>query len=76
MPGRGTQRRYSALATWLFVEMPIGSSLSAEAITISGALAEIAEAVEGSDADPKADALDVSVTWNEDLGVGGEELER
>jgi hypothetical protein len=64
-PGR---RRWRAICSALFPDGTVGSSLAeVDALSLSGVLTEIGERLEEVDLDAEADALDLTVTW-EDRG--------
>jgi hypothetical protein len=59
-----SERPYRAICVALFPDGTTGPTLAeARALSLTGVLSEIAERVEASTLDPRADALDVTVSW-------------
>ncbi|MBS1895602.1 MAG: hypothetical protein JST59_30245 [Actinobacteria bacterium] len=62
LPGR----RYQAICSALFADGTVGATLAeADALSLTGVLAEIGERLEAAGLGPQVDALDLTVSWQE-----------
>jgi hypothetical protein len=67
-----SERPYRAICVALFPDGTIGATLAeARALSLTGVLSEIGERLEAAGLDPRADALDLTVSWRGPEGGRG-----